>query len=56
MWLLDPGSILGAYSFWEFFRSEGGREIRFSKEKKYNFRGYSKKNLPSYHTNGDRPE
>jgi hypothetical protein len=33
---------LGAHLFWGFFRSYGGREIMFSKEKKRNFRGYSK--------------
>jgi hypothetical protein len=53
MLLFDLGSILGAHFFQRYFRSEGGREIRFSKEKKHNSRGaFAKINLPHHQTNG----
>jgi hypothetical protein len=38
MLLLDSGSIPRAHFFRGFFGSEWGREIRFSKENKHNFR------------------
>jgi hypothetical protein len=38
-----------------FFKIEGERDIRFSKEKKHNFRGaFAKNNLPHHQTNGGR--